>query len=769
LRSTTAAFAVNGAVSAGDGNGPHTAGAEAEGEEAEEEEEQSLEEKVVEMFCVEFDNESDPRSTKVILTAMDQVGGHHHRPPSSLVLPTLKAVGWPRESKRLLSRCDALERVYDGRSGWLDSPAHARSVCGVCAQPNLLCSVAQCFNSMGCVVRDASVTTNADENMVNDVFVIQDQHGNQISEDDWPKLKEYLEGACTQSQSVTSSSTPPAIYGMAAAAEARFLRSSLEEGGGGGRTTSMPTGGQGVVLTVPSGGAADANNLAEEAEARGEAAAALELAAAEMAQAAAALVTVERAAAEFAMQAMQQPDDASLASRLMMQEEMRVEASAVLERRMAAMEAALASRRQLKEALSRQQSSAPAKIEPTATRDTRPALQNIGTAAPPMAPPPSTVGTGPACGQGYELILQGFNWESCHGVDGHVWYEHMQSRLDEFAEAGFTSIWLPPPTASVSLQGYLPTDLYDLTSQFGNEEQLMLLLKKMKERNLKSVADIVINHRCASTQKDGKWNQYGGRLAWNESAITSNNPEWGGTGNRGTGEEYEAAPNIDHTQEYVRSQLKDWMKWMREHVGFDGWRFDYVKGYSGEFTKEYVDATVPKLAFGEYWDACSYSDGVLSYNQDEHRQRTVDWCDRTGGTTAAFDFTTKGILQEAIGRNELWRLVDGQGRPPGMMGLWPSRAVTFIDNHDTGSTLNHWPFPWDQVPAGYAYLLTHPGTPTIFLDHWNDSEFNPCINELMQVRSLASLASLAPGLAAFTQHRRKREGSAVGDGGQPTD
>lgn len=99
---------------------------------------------------------------------------------------------------------------------------------------------------------------------------------------------------------------------------------------------------------------------------------------------------------------------------------------------------------------------------------------------------------------------------------------------------------------------------------------------------------------------------------------------------------------------------------MREHVGFDGWRFDYVKGYSGEFTREYVDASVPKLAFGEFWDACNYSDGVLSYNQDSHRQRTVDWCDKTGGTTGAFDFTTKGILQEAVGRNELWRLVDAQ-------------------------------------------------------------------------------------------------------------
>ena len=59
--------------------------------------------------------------------------------------------------------------------------------------------------------------------------------------------------------------------------------------------------------------------------------------------------------------------------------------------------------------------------------------------------------------------------------------------------------------------------------------------------------------------------------------------------------------------------------------------------------KEYLDATVPEMAFGEYWDTCEYTDGVLNYNQDAHRQRITNWCDRTGGTAAAFDFTTKGM------------------------------------------------------------------------------------------------------------------------------
>ena len=32
-------------------------------------------------------------------------------------------------------------------------------------------------------------------------------------------------------------------------------------------------------------------------------------------------------------------------------------------------------------------------------------------------------------------------------------------------------------------------------------------------------------------------------------------------------------------------------------------------------------------------------------SQDAHRQRTIDWIDSTGGSAAAFDFTTKAVLQ----------------------------------------------------------------------------------------------------------------------------
>ena len=45
-------------------------------------------------------------------------------------------------------------------------------------------------------------------------------------------------------------------------------------------------------------------------------------------------------------------------------------------------------------------------------------------------------------------------------------------QADEFADLGITCIWLPPPTDSVSPQGYMPGDLYNLNSKYGSQEDL---------------------------------------------------------------------------------------------------------------------------------------------------------------------------------------------------------------------------------------------------------------------------------------------------------
>ncbi|KAL1806351.1 hypothetical protein ACET3Z_029419 [Daucus carota] len=335
-------------------------------------------------------------------------------------------------------------------------------------------------------------------------------------------------------------------------------------------------------------------------------------------------------------------------------------------------------------------------------------------------------------GSGFEILCQGFNWES--NKSGR-WYMELQEKAAELASLGFTVVWLPPPTESISPEGYMPKDLYNLNSRYGTVDELKILIEKFHEFDIKVLGDAVLNHRCAHHQnQNGVWNIFGGRLNWDDRAVVADDPHFQGRGNKSSGDNFHAAPNIDHSQDFVRKDLKEWLCWLRKDIGYDGWRLDYVRGFWGGYVKDYMEVTEPYFAVGEYWDSLSYSYGEMDHNQDAHRQRIIDWINATSGTAGAFDVTTKGILHAALERCEYWRLSDEKGKPPGVVGWWPSRAVTFIENHDTGSTQGHWRFPGGREMQGYAYILTHPGTPSVFYDHIF-SHLNSEISALISIRT----------------------------------
>ncbi|KAH9623451.1 hypothetical protein KSS87_022650 [Heliosperma pusillum] len=292
--------------------------------------------------------------------------------------------------------------------------------------------------------------------------------------------------------------------------------------------------------------------------------------------------------------------------------------------------------------------------------------------------------------------------------------------------------------------GYLPGRLYDLdSSRYGNKIQLTTLIATLHRRGIKSVADIVINHRCADKKDSrGIYSIFEGgtpdtRLDWGPWAICKNDHPYSDATSThlDTGDDYAAAPDIDHLHPTVQYELTQWMLWLKNQVGFDGWRFDFVKGYAPYITKMYMDRTRPGFVVGELWDSVVNVNGAPFYNQDAHRNELARWVQAAGGgIVSAFDFTTKGILHAAV-LGEWWRMKDSYGRPSGLIGIMPKNAVTFIDNHDSGSTQKLWSFPADKVMQGYAYILTHPGTPTIFYDHFFEWGLKEEIIRLSAVRT----------------------------------
>ena len=325
-------------------------------------------------------------------------------------------------------------------------------------------------------------------------------------------------------------------------------------------------------------------------------------------------------------------------------------------------------------------------------------------------------------GSSTDVMLQGFHWLSCNGS----WWNTINSNASAIQQAGFTIVWLPPVSLAASNEGYLPTQWYNLSSKYGNQTSLQKAINALKSRGIKPIADIVINHRCGSTN----WADFTNPSFSNNNTAICRNDEYFSSGNPGagisqrgandTGEGYAAARDLDHTNSSVQTEIKNWLNWLKNTIGFQGWRYDFVKGYSGTYVGMYNTATSPYFSVGEYWPT-NYFD---VNNPNNWRQQIVDWIDATGRKSTAFDFVTKPLLAEAFNNNAYWRLRDSDGKPAGTIGWWPAMSVTFLDNHDTGPSpgggQNHWPFPSNHVAAGYAYILTHPGIPCVYWPHYFD-------------------------------------------------
>jgi len=164
----------------------------------------------------------------------------------------------------------------------------------------------------------------------------------------------------------------------------------------------------------------------------------------------------------------------------------------------------------------------------------------------------------------------------------------------------------------------------------------------------------------------------------------------------------------------VQRRLGDWGKWLVNTVGFDGFRLDFVRGFQEQFVADWVNG-LPMVngeqpfIVGEYWGA------------DYRIKNWVHTVANLGAAVHGFDFPLKNTLTEMCNKNGndfnmSWLNHAGLVRNNAGNSLPGSSVVTFLDNHDTGKEHDKW--VTRDFHLGYAYLLTHEGTPCLFYPHF---------------------------------------------------
>ena len=178
------------------------------------------------------------------------------------------------------------------------------------------------------------------------------------------------------------------------------------------------------------------------------------------------------------------------------------------------------------------------------------------------------------------------------------------------------------------------------------------------------------------------------------------------TGAYDTGDNFDGCRDLDHTNAKVQEGIKAYLDFLKNDLGYIGWRYDMVKGFGSKFIKIYNESAKASYSVGEYWDGYD---------------NIVKWIEGTGRTSAAFDFPFKFQVNDAFAGMDfsklVWKRNGSLDQPAGLihMDTYQRYAVTFIDNHDTYRESTK--FTGDIV-ATNAYMLCGPGTPCVFMKHW---------------------------------------------------
>ena len=333
------------------------------------------------------------------------------------------------------------------------------------------------------------------------------------------------------------------------------------------------------------------------------------------------------------------------------------------------------------------------------------------------------------------------------------------------AELGhyFDLVWLAPSAATEDFTGFLPNNYSNQNNIWGSEDSLKTLISHLHEAGAKVVADIVINHSSPAGEGNyytwnafnfGQYGTYTPNINWitkddeifiskyddtkqrHDNGYPQNAGIWEDAGKPSNancfaydentytnGEngpqeywsyaEYNCVYSRDwaHAAKEVREMCRAYLTWLKEEIGYDGWRYDFAKGIHGSHLDDYNKASNAAFSVAECFDGDYRKDvGVVL---DANRN------------TYVFDFPGKyNFMNNAI-RNNWYQGLQGNATNT-MLYKYKKNTVTFVDNHDTfrehhnlcGSGSENSIGDPAKVIRANAFILAMPGVPCVFYPHW---------------------------------------------------
>lgn len=342
------------------------------------------------------------------------------------------------------------------------------------------------------------------------------------------------------------------------------------------------------------------------------------------------------------------------------------------------------------------------------------------------------------------VMLQGFSWDA---YDYSQWTV-LEKQADDMK--GFIDlVWLPQSGKCIEttqVMGYKPYYYFNQNSSFGTEAELRSLITKFKAASIGAIADVVVNHRNTDGWFTFPTETYNGVTYKMQPTDICKNDDGGATAKQATkegvslsnnndeGQDWDGCRDLDHKSANVQKIIKAYLKFLKEDMGYTGFRYDMVKGFSGTHVADYNDATGVEFSVGEYWDG---------------NPSIINWINKTNKKSAAFDFQFRYNVRDAVGvkDNKIvsspnWSKLKSDNN---LMHdpTYRQYAITFVENHDmqyrsADEQLD--PLKRDTLAAN-AYMLAMPGTPCVFQPHWR--AYKQEIKSMIEARKLAGITNMS--------------------------